>query len=355
MSQITTIFDNNLEDASNASMSMSIIEAWERPNGNKNENTSLINPSSLLNLERDYQSIQTHAISTSNNNHVVSDDPFIKFFRDIFEHCDTYVIASLKIEADKLFNKMIDVYSPKITEVYSREKINIEEIQVLANKIVDTVMKPFLMEIYAIISRCVADKEAFNEIMNNFSNHLKVHFAIEFGLHGKKNSEINYSEDYISMMTKRWLVRKEIVKNLYAYYDGKKSSKENGKNSYLTWINELDQDLKKVGWMYDHDGKKLFLVDSEGKYQAKNNLIKDSEKKNVKYIISESVTDSETESVESISTLLKKRVSDNHDEEESQSKKTPERDGEDYNCFYDNIVWFLTITAGAFLLFYFSK
>ena len=67
------------------------------------------------------------------------------------------------------------------------------------------------------------------------------------------------------------------------------------------------------------------------------------------------MTDSETESVESISTLLKKRVSDNHDEEESQSRKTPERDGEDYNCFYDNIVWFLTITAGAFLLFYFGK
>lgn len=351
MNHTETMIEENLNEAlisfenqNNSIPKSTNLQIWGKPNvftQIEDENSRLIKSSDLSLYQKGYEAI----ISRSNkeDNFVVTADPFLKFFRDIFEHCDSLTIIKIKIEADSLFDEMINTYCPKITDCYEKEEICIEEIQVLADQVFGEVMLPFLNNLNMIISPCVADKEAFSIVMENFRKHIEVHFAIEFGMNGEENSKIDYSKDSMSKITKNWLLRSEETKNLTNYYQGKKDSKKLGIEYYNNWMNNLGDTGKRIGYNYDLNGKKEFIKDSEGKINVNQLFIKDDTKKNKNFLTSESKKP-----------YGEKNKSKNHDEEESQSTKNREVSDENI-CINTNWVhWvcsgLLILTAALFCL-----
>ena len=206
-------------------------------------------------------------------------DPFIKFFKDIFDYCDIKAISKSKAVIDNLFNRVINIYSSRITESYKNG--NIEELKSLSNYMLKNDLEPFLHNIYMIVSDCVVDHEGFDRIMKEFELHLKLHFYVEFGLEGYENSQIDYSQDFLSRISKIWIFRKKEMDYMYNYYVGKKSAKSTGKKCMIAWRENLSETGMRIGYNYDNEDRQYYLKDDGGKYSLNKNLLTNGEKKTI--------------------------------------------------------------------------
>lgn len=299
----------SMEVRSNSKFDMSL-------NDSKVLKQRLLNNAYTTTEFKNYQSIESLG---SIDYESIMVDPFIKFFKDIFDYCDIKAISKSKAEIDNLFNKVINIYSIRITESYKNG--NVEELKSLANIMLKNDLEPFLQNIDVIVRDCVVDHEEFDQIMNDFETHLKLNFYVEFGLKGHENSKIDYSQDSLSQISKIWICRKKEMDYMYNYYVGKKSAKSTGKKCLITWRENLSETGMRIGYNYDNEDHRYYLKDSGGKYSLNKNLLTNGEKKTM----SSTTTTGYWTSSEGSNIIRRESGYD----EESQVNRTPNNRSED--------------------------